>query len=160
MNLPVFSVEITKKRFAIGKGCVEEHLLEATNKLFYHQGSVAKLLQNLANHVDSVEDSFIGSLKAFEFEKDRLSQMLGDRSSHAFKPEHEATSAWGALAFVSNTDRSQKCDDLEARFKSLEKDVTKKLETRTHELVDTKIRKVAAEVDTQFRHLEGSVNQI
>ena len=36
----------------------------------------------------------------------------------------------------------------------------KKLEASMQKLVDVKIRKVSAEVDAQFRNLEGSVNQI
>ena len=104
MNRLVFLVEKVKKCFVTGKGSIEEHLSEATKKLADHQGSVAKSLQSAANHVDSVEDSFIGSLKAFEFEKDRLIQTLADRKRHAFKPEHEVSLVLRTLALVPTID--------------------------------------------------------
>ena len=70
LSRTVHSVEKARKRFSIAKGSVEECLSEDMSKLTDHQSSVSKSLQNVANHVGSVEDSFIVSLKAFEFEKD------------------------------------------------------------------------------------------
>ena len=49
-----------------------------------NEESVPKSLQNVANQVNSVEDFFIA------FEKDHLSQILGDRKHCSFKPEHGA----------------------------------------------------------------------
>ena len=46
----------------------------------------------MAKNVDSVEYSFVVLLKAFELEKDPLSQALGSRRRHTLKTEHEAAS--------------------------------------------------------------------
>ena len=81
-----------RKNLVITKGSVKEHLSKAMSKLEDYQCSVSKSLQNAAEHVDTLEDSLIASLKALELGKNSLGQTLGDRRRCSFNSEHEVAS--------------------------------------------------------------------
>ena len=73
-----------------------------------------------------------------------------DKAKHwnAERVINEATSLRGTFSLVSNTDHSETHDDVNARFKSLETGMSKKLEAFMQKLVGLKIRKIVDEADT------------